>query len=118
MFNDSMSEENKQSLIPLFLYFLLGKMSDQSPYFFMREFSNEELSKLLVTKVAQLKQEKAQTQELNERLEQHLAELEETTCKLEETQEMLEDVLITQIRKIPNITSTNSLSPIMSQGGK
>jgi len=35
-----------------------------------------------------------------------------------DSQEMLEDVLITQIRKIPNITSTNSLSPILSQGGK
>jgi len=55
----------------------------------MREFSNEELSKLLVTKVNQLKKEKEQTQELNERLEQHLAELEETTSKLEETQEEL-----------------------------
>ncbi len=63
---------------------------ENSPYFFMREFSNEELSKLLVTKVEQLKKEKAQTQELNERLEEHLAELEETTCKLEETQEELE----------------------------
>ncbi len=55
----------------------------------MRELSNEELSKLLVTKVEQLKKEKEQTQELNERLEQHLAELEETTSKLEETQEEL-----------------------------
>ena len=35
-----------------------------------------------------------------------------------DSQEMLEDVLTTQIRKIPNITSTNSLSPILSQGGK
>jgi len=57
----------------------------------MKEFSNEELSKLLVTKVEQLKKEKMQTQELNERLENHLAELEETTCKLEETQEELKN---------------------------
>ncbi len=35
-----------------------------------------------------------------------------------DSQEMLEDVLTKQIRKIPNITSTNSLSPIQSQGGK
>jgi len=35
-----------------------------------------------------------------------------------DSQEMLEDVLTIQIRKIPNITSTNSLSPILSQGGK
>jgi len=57
----------------------------------MREFTNEELAKLLATKVEQLKKEKVQTQDLNERLEQHLAELEETTCKLEETQRELEN---------------------------
>jgi len=57
----------------------------------MKEFSNDELSKLLVTKVAQLKKEKMQTQELNERLENHLSELEELTCKLEETQEELKN---------------------------
>ncbi len=65
-------------------------MSEKSPHFFMREFSNDELAKLLVTKVDQLKKEKNQTQGLNERLEQHLSELEETTCKLEETQEELQ----------------------------
>jgi len=65
-------------------------MSDQSPYFFMREFSNEELSKLLVTKVEQLKNEKAQTQELNEQLLAHVKELEDMTCQLEETKEQLQ----------------------------
>jgi DNA-binding Lrp family transcriptional regulator len=35
-----------------------------------------------------------------------------------DSQDVLEDVFFTQIRKIPNITSTNSLSPIPSQGGK
>ncbi len=48
-------------------------MSDQSPYIFMKEFSNDELSKLLVTKVDQLKKEKEQTKELNEKLQAHLA---------------------------------------------
>jgi len=65
-------------------------MSDNSPYFFMREFSNEELSKLLVSKVEQLKKEKSHTRELNEQLKQHLVVgLEETTSKLEETQDEL-----------------------------
>jgi len=73
------------------LVFFIRELSDNSPFFFMKEFSNEELSKLLVTKVEQLKKEKMQTQELNERLENHLAELEETTCKLEETQEELKN---------------------------
>ena len=82
----------------------------------MREFSNEELSKLLVTKVEQLKKEKAQTQELNERLEQHLAELEETTCKLEETQEELKkerDNLASQVKlKTEQLLKTEKLTAI------
>jgi signal transduction histidine kinase len=65
-------------------------MSDNSPYFFMREFSNEELSNLLINKVKELKAEKLQSQELNERLQENLAQLEETTAKLEETQEALQ----------------------------
>ena len=34
------------------------------------------------------------------------------------SQDRLEDVITREIRKIPNITSTNSLTPITSQGGK
>ncbi len=55
----------------------------------MREFSNEELSNLLINKVKELKAQKAQSLELNERLEENLAQLEETAAKLEETQEAL-----------------------------
>jgi len=82
----------------------------------MREFSNEELSKLLVNKVEQLKKEKAQTQELNERLEEHLAELEETTCKLEETEEELKkerDNLERQVKlKTKQLLKTEKLTSI------
>ena len=35
-----------------------------------------------------------------------------------ESQSQLEDIITQKIRKIPNISSTNSLSPIPSQGGK
>jgi DNA-binding Lrp family transcriptional regulator len=34
------------------------------------------------------------------------------------SQTQLEDIITQKIRRIPNITSTNSLSPIPSQGGK
>ena len=64
-------------------------MSENSPFFFMREFSNEELANLLINKVKELKKEKAQSQELNEKLEQNVAQLEETAVKLEETQAAL-----------------------------
>ncbi len=82
----------------------------------MKEFSNEELSKLLVTKVEQLKKEKEQTQELNEKLQEHLAELEETTCKLEETQEELQnerDNLERQVKlKTEQLLKSEKLSAI------
>jgi len=82
----------------------------------MKEFSNEELSKLLVTKVDQLKKEKEQTQELNEKLQEHLAELEETTCKLEETQEELKnerDNLERQVKlKTEQLLKSEKLSAI------
>jgi len=55
----------------------------------MREFSHEELANLLINKVKELKAEKLQSQELNERLQENLAHLEETTAKLEETEEAL-----------------------------
>ena len=64
-------------------------MPDNSPYFFMREFSHEELANLLINKVKELKAEKLQSQELNEELQENLAQLEETTAKLEETEEAL-----------------------------
>ncbi|MGQ0791649.1 MAG: sensor histidine kinase [Nitrosopumilaceae archaeon] len=62
---------------------------NDSPYFFMREFSHEELSNLLINKVKELKAEKLQSQELNEELQENLAQLEETTAKLEEAEEAL-----------------------------
>jgi len=55
----------------------------------MKEFSNDELASLLINKVNQLKAEKAQSLELNEKLQESLAQLEETACQLEETQEKL-----------------------------
>ena len=55
----------------------------------MREFSHEELANLLINKVKELKAEKLQSQELNERLQENLAHLEEMTAKLEETEEAL-----------------------------
>ncbi len=56
----------------------------------MKEFSNDELASLLINKVNQLKAEKAQSLELNEKLQESLAQLEETACQLEETQEKLQ----------------------------
>ena len=82
----------------------------------MREFSNEELSNLLINKVKELKAEKLQSQELNEKLEENLAKLEETTAKLEETQEELKkerDKLELEVkRKTQELLKKEKLSAI------
>ena len=53
-------------------------MSDISPYFFMKEFSSEELIHLLVNKIKELKTEKDKTDDLNIKLQDNMAKLEET----------------------------------------
>ena len=68
-------------------------MSDNSPFFFMREFSNEELAQLLVNKVSELKKAKCEVEELNCKLKDNNEKLEETQCKLLEHNERLEDLV-------------------------
>ncbi|MEM4252817.1 MAG: ATP-binding protein [Candidatus Nitrosotenuis sp.] len=52
-------------------------MPDQSPYFFIKEFSNEELMKILVAKIKELKESKADVESLNMKLQDNMAKLEE-----------------------------------------
>ncbi len=80
-------------------------MSDNSPYFFMKEFSSDELAELLTNKVKELKAEKAESEYLNERLQENLAQLEETTAKLEETQEALKHERDNLKKEVKNQTS-------------
>ena len=65
-------------------------MADNSPHFFMREFSNEELSQLLVNKVKELKESKAEADVLNDKLQDTVAHLEELQMQLEQQNEDLE----------------------------
>jgi signal transduction histidine kinase/DNA-binding NarL/FixJ family response regulator len=62
-----------------------------SPYFFMREFSNEELVNLLKDKIRQLKETKAELESVNNRLEEMVAELEETKQELTMQKEHLQE---------------------------
>jgi len=68
-------------------------MSDNSPFFFMREFSNEELAKLLITKVSELKKSKADVEELNCDLTRNNEKLEKVQCQLLEHNEQLEKLV-------------------------
>lgn len=52
-------------------------MPDQSPYFFIREFSNEELTKILIAKIKELKESKANVESLNIKLQDNMAKIEE-----------------------------------------
>ena len=66
-------------------------MSDNSPYFFMKEFSNEELVHLLVNKVKELKTEKEKSDELNAKLEDNMAKLEEAQQEVARQRDLLQE---------------------------
>lgn len=65
-------------------------MSDNSPYFFMKEFSSEELVHLLVNKVKELKVEKEKSDELNTKLEDNMAKLEEAQQEIARQRDLLQ----------------------------
>lgn len=66
-------------------------MSDNSPYFFMKEFSSEELVHLLVNKVKELKTEKEKSDELNAKLEDNMARLEEAQQEVARQRDLLQE---------------------------
>ncbi len=71
-----------------------------SPYFFMREFSNGELNNLLKDKIKQLKDTQAELESVNNRLEETVAELEETKQELTMQKEHLEEQVQIQTRQM------------------
>jgi len=56
----------------------------------MREFSNEELSQLLVNKIKEIKKAKAESEELNERLQYNMTNLELLQAQIQEKNAELE----------------------------
>lgn len=52
-------------------------MPEQNPYFFIKEFSNDELTKILTAKIRELKSSKSEVEELNTKLQDNMAKLEE-----------------------------------------
>ncbi|HEX9846164.1 MAG TPA: hypothetical protein VGA92_06835, partial [Candidatus Nitrosotenuis sp.] len=81
-------------------------MSDNSPYFFMKEFSSEELVHLLVNKVKELKTEKEKSDELNAKLEEAQQEVARQRDLLqEEVKQKTEDLL-----KVERLSAIGQLS--------
>ncbi|MBI5146383.1 MAG: GHKL domain-containing protein [Thaumarchaeota archaeon] len=62
-----------------------------SPHFFMREFSNEELSRLLSDKVKELQVSKTQVEDMNAKLQDTVSRLEETQQELNLQKEQLQE---------------------------
>ena len=68
----------------------------------MKEFSNEELVNLLISKVKEIKEEKQVSQELNVKLQENVIELEELTEMLKDAQRELRqqrDNLVDEVKK-------------------
>ncbi len=84
-------------------------MSDNSPYFFIKEFSNEELTKILVNKVKELKIAKEKADELNIKLQDSMAKLEETQDELAKQRDQLQ---VEVMRKTQEMLKSERLSTI------
>lgn len=69
-----------------------------SPYFFMRELSNEHLNDLLRSKIKKLKEMQAELEAVNDRLQETVTELEETKQELTKKKEYLEEQVQIQAR--------------------
>jgi signal transduction histidine kinase len=69
-----------------------------SPYFFMRELSNEDLNDLLRKKIKELKEMQDELEAVNDRLQKTVRELEETKQELTKQKEHLEEQIQIQTR--------------------
>lgn len=84
-------------------------MSDNSPYFFIKEFSSEELTKILVNKVKELRTAKERAEELNTKLQDNMAKLEETQDELAKQRDNLQ---VEILHKTQELLKSERLSTI------
>lgn len=75
-------------------------MSDTDPYFFIKEFSNEQLTKILADKIKELKLAKGQSDEINLRLQNKMAELEEVQNDLSMQRDHLQSEIMRQTQEM------------------
>ncbi|HXG73663.1 MAG TPA: ATP-binding protein [Candidatus Nitrosotenuis sp.] len=88
-------------------------MSDTSPYFFMKELSNEELIRLLVSKIKELKIAKEKAEELNVKLQDNMAKLEETQQALSQQRDQLKEEVkkkAEELLKVERLSAIGQLS--------
>ncbi|MEO9309725.1 MAG: HAMP domain-containing sensor histidine kinase [Nitrososphaera sp.] len=88
-------------------------MSDTSPYFFMKELSNEELIRLLVNKIKELKIAKEKADELNIKLQDNMAKLEETQQALAQQRDRLKEEVrqkADELLKVERLSAIGQLS--------
>jgi signal transduction histidine kinase len=90
-------------------------MSDNSPYFFMREFSNEELVHLLINKVKELKSEKEKTEELNARLQDSLAQLEEAQQEISKQRDDLQEQVKLKTEEILRVERLSAIGQLAAR---
>ncbi|MEW6587656.1 MAG: ATP-binding protein [Thermoproteota archaeon] len=88
-------------------------MSETSPYFFMKELSNEELIHLLINKIKELKIAKEKADELNIKLQDNMAKLEETQQALSQQRDQLKEEVrqkADELLKVERLSAIGQLS--------
>ena len=84
-------------------------MSDNSPYFFLKEFSTEEIEKILIDKVKEIRIAKERAEDLNTKLQDSMAKLEETQQELAEQRDSLQ---VEVMKKTDELLKSERLSAI------
>lgn len=90
-------------------------MSDTSPYFFMKEFSNEELVHLLVNKVKELKAEKEKTEELNNKLQDSMAKIEKTQQEIARQRDILQEEVKQKTEELLRIERLSAIGQLAAR---
>jgi signal transduction histidine kinase len=88
-------------------------VSDIDPYIFMKEFSNEELIRLLVHKIKELRGAKERTEAMNKRLKDNMARLEEIQNALAQQRDLLREEVrqkADNLRKVERFSAIGEMS--------
>ena len=90
-------------------------MSEIDPYLFMKEFSHEELIRLLIKKIKELRGAKEKADDLNLRLQDNMTKLEETQQTLSQQRDQLREEVE---QKTTNLLKVERLSTIGQMSAK
>jgi signal transduction histidine kinase len=84
-------------------------------YFFMKEFSNEELIRLLIQKIKELRWAKEEADDLNTRLKENMAKLKETQQALSQQRDQLREEVKQKTNKLLKVERFSTIGQLSAR---